>query len=223
MSIRRWTSLSLFSAVLATALTVAPRADALSIFSDRASFEAASGPLSSEGFEAAFAAAPSVDFGPFTANVGFADVVSANGASHPQFVSEGDRALYAFDATQPSTIGNTMIFTFDTPIHAFGIDVNDFSSGLLDLQGTGSDPLLITPLWTTASDGAPPATIFFGVVDPMPFSQVTIFWNRAQDAVGFDDLAWSTSVPEPGTGLLMWTVALVGLGVRQRRARACRQ
>jgi hypothetical protein len=221
MSIRRWTRLSLLAAVLAALfaldLALAPRAEALSIFSDRASFEAAAGPLSTEGFEAPFTSAPSVDFGPFTASVGLADVVSANAASIPQLVSEGSRSIYGLDVTQPSTIGNVMTFTFDTPIHAFGVDVNDFASGILDVQGTGSEPFLITPLWTTATDGTPPATIFFGVVDPVPFFQVVIFWNRAQDAVGFDDLVWSTSVPEPGTGLLMWTAALGAVAVRRLR------
>ena len=183
------------------------------LYTDRGAFQAAVPTLATEGFNTSFTDAPIVDFGNFTVNAGFDDVHWTSIASLPQLVSEDIGAIYLFDATQPTTIGNSARFLFDTPISAFGIDINDHSSPRLTVRNNGSLPV------TELAAGLP--TLFVGFTDTVPFYEVEIFWNRAVDAVGFDYLQYSTSavVPVPAAFWLFGS-GLIGLaGIARRESK----
>ncbi len=195
--------LAITSAVAIMASFVANSASAATVlYTDRSAFQADAPGLMTEGFNSDFVGANEVDFGDFTVRVGRAGVNlnSANGATLPQLVSEGTRSIFTIDTTAPSTVGNNVRFRFDTPVTAFGIDINDHGSTLLQAANDGS---LATVDLTTGQ-----ASLFFGVIDTVPFNELVISWNNAQDAVGFDNLEYGSPVPVPaaiwlfGSGLL---------------------
>ncbi|MCG8590699.1 MAG: PEP-CTERM sorting domain-containing protein [Proteobacteria bacterium] len=66
-----------------------------------------------------------------------------------------------------------------------------------------------------SSDGAPPSTIFFGLIADAPFTTLTFGWSNISNTVGFDDLVYS-AVPEPGTAALVG-LGLAGVALRRRR------
>jgi hypothetical protein len=178
------------------------------VFTAAEPFQAAAGPLLTEGFNTSHPATNQVDFGPFSAATESANVFWANAATFPAVVSEGAGSIYGFDASQPSSIGNGMAFNFDQPIRSFGIDIVDLSSGIsVVVPG-------LMPTVTLANAGQTMSPRFFGLVSEIPFSSVRFHWGTAGDAVGFDDLRYSAPIEVPtlvivsaGPGLAMitWT------------------
>lgn len=182
------------------------------LYTDRTAFQSAASPLAEEGFNTAFSAAPTVDFGDFIVAAAFDNVNSANGVTFPEVVSEGERSIYGFDSTPVPRIGNAFRFDFDQPITAFGIDINFNISEPLTADNNGS---LDT---TTLTSGQP--SLFFGVIDSDPFTRVVIAWGFGGDAVGFDYLQYSSTavVPVPAAAWLLGS-GLVALGAVARRRR----
>ena len=191
------------------AMLLVPSANAATVmYTDRTAFQSAVSGLNDETFETVFSSGLTVDFGAFSATASTGGIFSTTNAT---WVSEGGRAFYAFDGTRPSSIGNIVKFQFDVPITSFGIDINNHSSSMLTVRNNGS--LLTTDLTTGQSN------LFVGFTDTVSFSEVEIFWNNNQNAVGFDYMQYSSSpvVPVPaafwlfGSGL----IGLVGVARKQ--------
>lgn len=187
------------------------------LYTDRSAFQSAASALLEEGFNTRFDAAPTVDFGDFSVSAANENVFSGG---FPEVVSEGARSIYGFDSTPVIGIGNAFRFDFDQPITAFGIDINDIADNppslalILRASNNGS---LLTP--TSNLKTAPDVSnLFFGVIDTVPFTRLTIDWNDAGYVVGFDYLQYS-AVPVPaaiwlfGSGLL----GLIGVAKKRRR------
>ena len=192
---------------------------AATVYSDRASFLAATAglSLSQEGFNAPFDAGNPVDFGDFSVTASAGNVNWGNGASFPEVVSEGAGSIYGFNDNPFSQ--NTFTFDFSSPITAFGVDINEFSIPPLTAS-TDTGSLLAFEI----ADQPPPIgtkTIFFGVVDSTPFSSVSIRWANATDTVGFDDLVYVAPIPIPAAAPLLGSgIGLLGyLGWRKRKQR----
>jgi hypothetical protein len=161
-------------------------------YTDRAQFQAAAGPLVTEGFNTRFTSADKVDFGSFVADAEFGTVKWANGTNSPSLVSEGAGSLYGFDLQPPST-GNGITFTFDNRIHCFGIDIVDLSSGLSVSSHSINPPFP----WIRIAEQGPMPTHFFGVISEQPFYFIHFHWGKAQESVGLDHLQYSASLPVP--------------------------
>ena len=187
---------------------------AATVYSDRASFLAATASLSlsQEGFNSTFAAANPVDFGDFSVTASIGNVNWGNGPTFPEVVSEGAGSIYGF-ANNPFS-QNTFTFDFSSPITAFGVDINNFSTPPLTAS-TNTGSLLAFEI---ADQPPQTKTIFFGVVDTTPFNSLSIRWANATNAVGFDDLVYTAPIPIPaavwlfGSGLL----GLIGISRRKR-------
>jgi len=205
--------LHLLGAVCACLLSLITfTANAATIYSDRVLFDTATTGLSFEGFNDFFTDAETVNFSGFSAtgtrlsgNTGSVMSVTGTGS---QFITEGSRAI------AHSSLDTLLVFTFDTAITSFGIDINDWGDitgpGTLSVtNNTGSfDRLLLTSPDGSVLPGG--NSIFFGVVDTTSFTSVTFTSNvNVGDFAGYDALSFGgTAVPIPpalwllGSGLL---------------------
>ncbi|MBN2132015.1 MAG: hypothetical protein JW741_21115 [Sedimentisphaerales bacterium] len=191
---------------------------------DRAAFQAASGPLTTESFEDYFTSASLVSFpvgGPqaFTVSVSSGNL-NQNGFS--RLVTDGQYAL-AFEEAGTSTV----TFTFDAPINAFGIAVNDMNFGSMSFaDGLGNS--LPEVLWGDNANGATDGDMtnhqFFGVTNATAFSSVALTFEvtdpTKNGTLALDYLQYGqcNAVPAPGAAWLVG-VGLVGVFRMRRRAK----
>jgi hypothetical protein len=203
--------LNLMCAFVLAQLTLPAFASPL-FFSNRAAFESAiaSGVLSFQSFESTFTQSETVRFGD----------VSVTLAGRSSVVRPGDTA--ATFGAWTIDVDPTVIFTFDQPINAFGIDIIDF--------GTDFDPVQLlfngfglTDYVVATSDGANSRwqPFFFGVIDPAAsWIEASLTNTDLGDSMYYDGLAYGdvTAIPEPETYAMMLAgLALVGAAVRLRR------
>jgi hypothetical protein len=178
---------------------------ATTFYSDRASFDAASGSLSGfESFETFFSAS-TVDFGSFTvAETG--DI--GNLVEQTSFNStDGTHSLGVVPTDLP--ISSTIIFTFDTPINAFGFDITNQSVGGFNVF-VGGDVSDSIPIFTANTFE------FWGVVDTVTsFSTLTFSPNANTGELMIDSVSYG-AVPEPSSTALL---GLGGLALLLRRRR----
>ena len=190
---------------------------------DRAAFQAASGPLVTESFEDSFSPASAVSFpvgGPqaFTVTIS-SGVLSLNNFS--RLVTDGQYAL-SFQEAGTSTV----TFSFDAPINAFGVGVNDMNFGSMSFaDGLGNS--LSEVLWGDNANGATDGDMtnrqFFGVTNTDAFSTVQFTFvvsdptkngTLALDYLQYDQC---NVVPAPGAA---WLVGVGLVGVFRMRKRA---
>ncbi|MDX1695111.1 MAG: PKD domain-containing protein [Ketobacteraceae bacterium] len=158
------------------------------IYTDRASFEAALGTFSREGFNESLIAAPSLEFDDLTVK-NFQDV-DLKTLTSDTLVSEGTRALTSQKSS--ANTAQTEHFSFNAPTTAFGIDINAFNTGQLQVYTpTG---LFNEFVWDVTEDGEPPGTLFFGVISDLSFSTVLIGRSSQSDGVGYDNLVYNLQI-----------------------------
>ena len=172
----------------------------------RSAFQAAaSGPRTLESFEQEFPTGLSASF-----PVGGAEAftVSSSTVGRPiwqegangRAITDGSFAL-GFDEYPP---GVTLTFSFDQPIHAFGLDVNDLnfaSMSFADNLGNVKTRALLGDNGSPAGGPGFQNVQFFGVVNTTAFSQVQLTFGNPTALTGIiclDRLEY-TPVPEPAT------------------------
>ncbi len=243
---RRDIDMRLYSAALIAFWIAVPNANAAIITfqgnssdgnqdSARTSFLAQAGSLSLEGFNTAFSTANSVNF-PVGASREFRVTAPSGGfiiSDTTGFLtSEGGRNL-RLDLFS----GDSGTWIFDSPITAFGIDINDvdriFNGSPTVLNYADNAGNSVTSI--ASADVAPDTDFFFGLISDAAFSQLTITQvGVAGEALGFDRMYYGTAssspepsssspepspVPEPSSAALLVTVAF-GCGVARLRRKS---
>ncbi len=186
------------------------------IITDRASFQAASGPLYSESFEDSFSDTYSLSFSAENpdAFVITSDIIM----DHNDFSRIVTDGIYAVSFEEYPT--STITFSFDNPINAFGIDVNDMNFGTM----TYSDNLgnsFTDVLQGSTMEGTMLNPQFFGVVNTDAFTSVTLTFTNTDASLSgtlaLDRLEYGmASVPLPAS-LLFLLSGIIGLaGFRKK-------
>lgn len=161
--------------------------------------------LSTESFEL-ISAGTAIDFGPFTATLlGGAGFSQISGNS---LITTDGNSVLSFSRLLISPSGVvSVLFSFDAPINAFGID-------LTSIDETGTTVSFLDDLGNVlnnfAGTGSLGGATFFGVYNSQPFSTVRFdFLASASEILNFDYLQFGVAgkVPEPAS------LALVGVGI----------
>lgn len=185
----------------------------------RADFQAATSGLSYEGFEDYFPSGKSISFSGFTLSVvNGSDLSRSNRYDLP---SEGS---WAVTSEQSPTLTSEFTFTFDVPVTAFGVDINDFADSWDDTKGESAimtvtnDTPSFAYEFSTTKMLPEPNTLFFGVTDSSPFSSVTFtaYVPLAPDAIAFDALEFN-QIPAPSSLVGLLSMGLVALVIAFRR------
>lgn len=210
-------SLAAFAAIIAIMPTAGSAASFVK-YSDRTTFNAASGPTRLETFNSITSdidLATARDFGGFTLQnervgpYGSSLVDAApftSGGASPNGTTYVQSAVYNFTSGQYSSL----VITFEEAITAFG---GNFSSG----SGNQLEMLVDGEL---LNGGVATAGGFFGFTSDKAFSRIEL---RARPGSGYiytlDDLTFSTTaVPEPASwAMMMGGFALIGSTMRRRR------
>jgi hypothetical protein len=217
----KWTAIAF--AVLLASTTVTHGA---TVYYDRASFLAAAGLVTTEGFEA-YATNTCTYGGPSPSNtfVGTSFTVTSTPTSGSSFLctgtagsgpvpTEGNNALIA-----GSNTGSPWDLEFQIlagPITAFGFDLVDAAEGgsALFFNENGESATIAGCCRPSGS------RLFFGFIGDSPFARFTLRNTAVGDGWAIDQVALAPSpVPLPATGWLLLS-GLAGLCVAGRRRKA---
>lgn len=188
---------------------------AVTTYTTRASFDAAVGPTSSVNFNSYVVNTPfhtvAIDVGPFTLSMigspdtsyNFIDVAPPNSAETDV---NGTTNMRVFTDNNPP---GDLLFTFDSPIYAFGADFRSLNDVELRTQILVAGDNLVPPVQPSSG-----MLTFYGFKSTTPFTTIT-FHGVANDVYGADNVSFG-GVPEPSTLAL---VAGSMLGVMGRRKR----
>jgi hypothetical protein len=169
-------------------------------FTDRASFDAATGGgLNFESFEADFATADTIVFAGFTVSETLGINILGQLRDFPGLVdgaiTDGTGALVYDD--NGGSVGT--FFSFTSPITAFGLDIATKPGSTVTIGGSVSDSLVLI-------DDTPS---FWGVIDMDGIASIS-FDASGEPNVGFDAVSFGQAViPAPGALLL----GSIGMGI----------
>lgn len=134
----------------------------------------------------------------------------------------GGNQHFAF-APQLNVGTASLIFTFDTPIQAFGATITGLGTGTGNLHVLFDDGAAHDILITGSTLGG---AQFFGFTDPKTFiSSVTFQFQGvtggSRDVIGVDDVLFAPSVPEPTSLVLamMGALGVLSFGYRMSESR----
>jgi hypothetical protein len=119
-------------------------------------------------------------------------------------------------------LGGSLVFTFATPTQFFGAflsGVQDFVQDTMTFSDGSSQTIDVPEAGTSSNVGE---LVFVGLTDAgKTISSVTVnAGTNGFDAIGVDDVRYqsaASSVPEPGSVVLLLTVCLLALALRVRR------
>lgn len=200
---------------IVTLTAAVPATAALVTYTDRASFLAAAGPVTTETFnsaaeETSFQTAPLV-YGPLSVQ-GYGDQLDRNFVDipphqFPEFSVDGSTNLNAF-----VMVGGGLVFTFASPITAWGADFAAFQNDLIRSTITAGG-VTVTPLAQFGNTGR-----FYGFISDVAFTTVT-FAGVQNDGFAIDNVSFAGgTVPEPASwAMLIAGFGLVGATARRRR------
>jgi len=200
---------------------------------DRNTFQAATTNLSTESFEDAFLSGNSLSFATGSSQ---AFTVTSDTSmlqeTYSRFVSDGSAAL-GFSEYPSATI----TFTFDTPVYAFGIDVNDMNFGTMsysDNLGNSLIHVLDGDNGTSAGGQGFQNLQFFGMTNTESFSSVQLSFTNSDSqlagTISVDRLEYQTTilpdsisqdsvVPVPASVWLFGSGLFGLIGLARRKAR----
>lgn len=110
-------------------------------------------------------------------------------------------------ATLSTSTGNDLVFTFDVPIFAFGLDADALNDVVLRTQVE----LDGVPVGLSGPSGVGQGTQFLGAISDTAFTTVR-FVGGIGDSWSFDNLVWGVPTPGP-TGLVL----VAGIAAARRR------
>ncbi len=160
------------------------------------------GPNKTERFEEAFSPAQSVDFNGFS--VAVTEGYNVESVPYDARVSEGARAI-----SDTGGFNNACLFSFDTRIVAFGIDINNWEKSWFNLTATiiRAPGAFTNHVIALGEYPAQPYDQFWGVMDPADgFRGIVIDEGVGPGRTGLD-FAVHQPIPEPAT------VAPLGFGL----------
>jgi hypothetical protein len=194
-------------AVVCFAFIACPVFAAPVYFTDRASFDAATGGgLNFESFEADFAVADTIVFAGFTVSETLGINALAQLRNFPGVldaaITDGTGALSYDD--NGGSIGT--FFSFASPITAFGLDITTHPDSTVTIGGSVSDSLVLTA--DTPS--------FWGVIDTAGITSIS-FDASGGPNLGFDAVSFDQAViPAPGA-ILLGSIGISLVGWLRRR------
>jgi hypothetical protein len=180
------------------AVTIESASAAITTYTSRASFNAAVGSTTTQNFnsylsDTSFRTAV-VDVGDFSLSAtgspttGY-DLIDVN----PDVGTDVDGTTNVRAATSNSPL-TTVVFTFNSPITAFGADFRDLNNDAIRTQLLAAGDNVVPPI------GGNIGLSFFGFTSSVPFSTV-VFAPVTLDVYGIDNVSYA-NVPEPSTFLI---------------------
>jgi hypothetical protein len=198
------------------------------VYTDRATFEAALGSSSVENFESyPTAGTPDPLFSTIPNGLTSLDLNDFSLTATPQAIKIWDAAHSGSHNTTPGgsqflyldtdtgTVGSTTDFSLYNPANAFGFDY----TGVYE-PGTDFTVSIGAEVFNLALNNPESTPLFWGVIGPGSFSDITLH-TTTDSGYGVDDVTFGAAVPLPpafwlfGSGLLV----LAG-GTFKRRSRA---
>ncbi len=199
----------LLASTAAAVLAAVPANAAHIVFTDRASFDLATGGgLAFESFEAPQSGATVNYLG-----LSVTESAGTNFITHTAInsfftgaTSDGANSIWYDD--NGSSLAT---FLFDAPINAFGIDIAAAAAGTMTYSGGAGGTFAI---------GSANTPTFFGFIAPTAFTSVTFDMSGGPE-VGFDALSFGTAmgaIPEPTTwAMLIFGFGAIGGAMRKKR------